>query len=117
VKLIVAGGRDYPLGIEDLQKLSAIEGITELVSGGAKGVDRDAETWAISENIPIKQFKPDWGLYGRAAGPIRNREMAKYADAVALFPGRRGTASMHEIAIKENLTIFDYRDAGQGGHG
>jgi hypothetical protein len=109
MKLIVAGGRDYPLEDDDFDKLSSIDGITELVSGGAKGVDQDAETWATSKNIPIKQFKADWKSYGRAAGPVRNREMAKYADAVVLFPGGKGTASMHKIAVKENLTIFDYR--------
>lgn len=97
------------LGDDDFDKLSSIDGITELVSGGARGVDQYAETWATSKNIPIKQFKPDWKSYGRAAGPVRNREMAKYADAVMLFPGGKGTASMLEIAVKENLTIFDYR--------
>ena len=110
MKIIVAGGRDYRLNKDDLQKLENIEGITELVSGGASGVDSDAEDWATLMNIAIKQFKPNWKQYGRAAGPIRNKEMAKYADAVVLFPGGKGTQSMYSEAVKENIDIYDYRN-------
>jgi len=68
MKVIVAGGRDYRLNKDDLQKLENIEGITELVSGGASGVDSDAKDWAGFKGIATKQFKPDWKQYGRAAG-------------------------------------------------
>jgi hypothetical protein len=63
-------GRDYRLNRDDLLKLENIEGVTELVSGGAPGVDTDAERWADQHEIPIKKFKPDWKQYGRGAGPI-----------------------------------------------
>ena len=52
---------------------------------------------------------PDWEHFGRAAGPIRNKKMAEYADAVILFPGGKGTASMLKEAQKAELTIYDYR--------
>ena len=108
MKLIVAGGRNYRLQPSDIEKLNNVGNVTELVSGGASGVDSDAEAWAISRNIPITKFTPDWKQFGRAAGPIRNKEMAEYADAVVLFPGGKGTASMLKEAQKAELIIYDY---------
>jgi hypothetical protein len=111
MKIIIAGGRDYKLNQDDFQRLENIENISELVSGGAAGVDSDAERWALERNIPIKQFKPNWKQFGRAAGPKRNKEMAKYADAVALFQGGKGTQSMHAEASREGIVIYDFRNA------
>ena len=110
MKIIVAGGRHYRLNKFDLLKLHGIENISELVSGGSRGVDTDAEQWASMLGIPFKQFKPNWKQYGRGAGPIRNKDMAKYADALVLFPGGRGTLSMYNEARKEGLIIYDYRN-------
>jgi len=45
----------------------------------------------------------------QAAGPIRNGTMAHYADAVALFPGGRGTEDMARQSEQKGLEIFDYR--------
>lgn len=109
MKLIIAGGRDYSFSQNDIDRLNAIEGITEVVSGGAPGADSGGEAWATTAGIPVKRFLADWKSYGRAAGPIRNRKMAEYADAVALFPGGRGTASMQKEAAKQNLVVFDWR--------
>jgi predicted Rossmann-fold nucleotide-binding protein len=39
---------------------------------------------------------------------MRNLAMAEYADAVALFPGGKGTASMRELAEKEGILIYDF---------
>ena len=109
MKLIVAGGRSYRLQPSDIEKLNNVANVTELVSGGAPGVDSDAEAWATSRHISITKFIPDWEHFGRAAGPIRNKKMAEYADAVILFPGGKGTASMLKEAQKAELTICDYR--------
>jgi hypothetical protein len=112
MKLIIAGGRDYKFKPEDFNRLSKIHWhdtyVTEVVSGGALGADRGGEMWAAAERIPIKFFRPDWEEYGKAAGPIRNRQMAEYADAVALFPGGRGTESMRIEAKVKGLRIFDF---------
>ena len=107
ITVVVAGGRDYEFTDEDRTRLDALP-IRELVSGGASGADRGGEQWAQSRNIPVKLFPADWKAHGRAAGPIRNRKMAEYADAVVLFPGGRGTASMRKEAEKAGITVYDY---------
>lgn len=109
-KLIIAGGRNYKFTDSDIQKLDDLLPIGEVVSGGAKGADREGELWAKSHGIDIKQFLPDWKAYGKAAGPMRNFDMAEYATAVALFPGGRGTDSMCREAKQAGIDIFDFRD-------
>ncbi len=113
MKLIIAGGRDYQFTSMDYQRLHRIVvdlvHVTEVVSGGASGADQCGEQWAGMLKIPVKVFKPDWDHHGKAAGPIRNREMAKYADSLALFPGGKGTDSMFNEARKAGLKIYDFR--------
>jgi hypothetical protein len=105
--VVIAGGRDYQFTDEDKSKLDALP-IAEVVSGGAKGADQFGEQWAESRGIPVRRFPADWKAHGRAAGPIRNRKMAEYADAVALFPGGRGTESMRKEAEKAGATVYDF---------
>jgi len=111
LKVIIAGGRDYSLKAEDYQFLDQLRpAFAEVVSGACPtGVDRAGEVWARSHNIPVKTFPPDWKTHGRAAGPIRNQAMAEYADAVVLFPGGAGTASMAKLAGLKGLRIWDRR--------
>lgn len=106
MKLIIAGGRNYHLTAEDFNWLDSIPDITEVVSGGCKGADAGGEAWATLRKIPIKRFNADWVKHGKAAGPLRNRQMAQYADAVILFPGGRGTESMYREAISAQLRIY-----------
>ena len=67
---------------------------TEIVSGGAAGIDRYAAQCAQRNGWKLKEFLPDYRCCGRAAPLIRNRQIADYADAViAFWDGRsRGTA-------------------------
>lgn len=110
MKLIIAGGRDHELVADDYKKLLDIPDVDEIVSGGCPtGVDSCGETWASVAALPVKQFPADWKAHGKAAGPIRNRQMAEYADAVALFPGGRGTASMHAEALAAGIVVYDFR--------
>ena len=115
MKLIIAGGRDYKMDLADYMRLEAIHlqfgPITEIVSGGAPVADAEGELWAELSNIPVKKFPAEWKTHGRAAGPIRNELMAQYADAVALFPGGKGTASMHAAAKRARIVIYDFRNA------
>lgn len=106
MKLIIAGGRDYRFTEEDRSFLDALPDISEIVSGRASGADAQGEEWAKTQGLPVAVFKADWKAYGRGAGPLRNIQMADYANALALFPGGCGTASMRYEAEKRGLEIF-----------
>ena len=109
IKLIIAGGRKYQFTQEDIDNLNTIENIDSIVSGGATGADKQGEIYAQHNGIPVDVFTADWKTYGKSAGPRRNRQMAKYADALAVFDGGKGTLSMISEAKKANLVIYDFR--------
>lgn len=113
MKTIIAGSRDgftYSDVVRALADCGFVKDITEVVSGGARGVDRFGEEWAKYNEVPVKQFIPDWDGLGKKAGHVRNREMGDYADAlVALWDGvSKGTKGMIDYAQKKGLKVHVY---------
>ena len=120
MKIIVAGPRDFKNkntvynGISlVLQRLKDTYGVLnnlEIVQGGANGVDALALQYAQENHILYKTFNADWNKYNRAAGPIRNEQMAKYGEVLIAFKNQehptRGTENMIQTASKYNLKIF-----------
>lgn len=112
MKTIIAGPRDYFTYKSLLAALERIDWeITEVVSGCARGVDSMGERWAKEHDIPIKKFPPDWNKYGKKAGFLRNRQMAKYGDALlALWDHQTtGTGDMINAAREEGLIVLVHR--------
>lgn len=61
---------------------------TEIISGGAKGIDTCARNYAISHNIKLTEFLPEFDKYGRAAPIKRNLTIIQNAELViALWDG------------------------------
>lgn len=111
MKVIIAGGRDFvPAQVHFNWLSSVLKSIkaTEIVSGGCSGADKFGERAANHYKLALKVFPADWNTHGKAAGPMRNEEMAKYADACILLPGGRGTADMRTRAINHGLTVIEY---------
>lgn len=67
---------------------------TEILSGGARGVDMQARIWAEARGLPCTELLPDYARYGRAAPIRRNITLVQAADMViAIWDGvSRGTA-------------------------
>ncbi len=82
MKIAIIGSRN--INIEDLREYLS-ENVTEIVSGGAKGVDTCAREYAIKNKIPLTEFLPDYKRYGRGAPLKRNIEIIEYADMVIAF--------------------------------
>lgn len=82
--------------------------ITEVVSGRARGIDTFGEHWAEDHGIPVTPFEADWTKYGRSAGPIRNQQMAAYAEGLlAIWDGQsKGTKNMIETMKKLGKPVF-----------
>ncbi len=75
------------------------DGVEEIVSGGAAGVDRLAAVYAREKGIPLTEFLPDYGRYGRGAPLRRNAEIAAYADGVLAFWDGRSRGTAHALAL------------------
>lgn len=91
---------------------------TEIVSGGNGGVREDGvkigvdlagEWYADYYDIHVRRFNPDWNKHGKAAGPIRNRQMAEYADALLLiWDGQsRGSANMKTEMLRLKKPVYE----------
>lgn len=116
MRVIIAGSRDFgpfrPHGGDPASVAAAVRASgfvpTEVVSGGARGVDAAGEAWASLRGIPVKRFPADWRAHGKAAGPIRNQAMAAYGEAlVAIWDGvSAGTANMIAEARAAGLPVY-----------
>ena len=107
-KVIVAGDRRYTDVSHIKEVMNAywkLYGPYEVISGTAKGVDTTAENIATAAGIKVYRFPADWDKHGKAAGPIRNKQMAEAGDALIAFlaPDSRGTANM--IATAKRLEL------------
>ena len=114
MKVIIAGSRDITDFQLVLPVIERFEGevavISEVVSGGARGVDALGEKWAAMRLTPVRRFPADWGTWGPAAGPMRNRQMAEYASGLVLVhTGGKGSASMKYQAHKLGLKILEVK--------
>ena len=74
----------------------------ELVSGGAIGVDTCVAQYAREKGLKLTEFLPEYGLYGRAAPIVRNKEIVDYADKIIAFwdGSSKGTQSVIKYAEK-----------------
>lgn len=118
-KLIIAGGRDFSnynllrLNLDAiLEKLSENNISLTIICGMAKGADMCGWNWAKNNNIPILEYPANWQLHGKAAGPIRNQEMARVADGlIAFWDGTsRGTSHMINTMkeLKKDVCVIKY---------
>ncbi len=82
MKVAVVGSRG--LHVEDLGRYLPAD-TTEIVSGGAVGVDTSAREYALTHGLLLTEFRPDYSRYGRSAPLRRNRQIVDYADLVLLF--------------------------------
>lgn len=109
MKVAVVGSRS----IKDYQTVKNILNnyeITELISGGAIGIDQLAEQYARLNNIPTTIFPAEWDEYGRAAGMIRNIKIISEADEViAIWDGdSKGTKNSIDQAKRQNKLLHLY---------
>lgn len=116
MKLIIAGSRD----IEDyglLRSLVMKSGFwkkygktIEVVSGMARGVDKIGVDFAKKNGLKCHAMPAEWDKHGKAAGHIRNSQMADVADGLlAVWDGESpGTKGMIQIARSKGLEVKAY---------
>ncbi len=101
IRIVVAGCREY-CNYEEAKKFIDFC-ICEIryrynlifISGNCKGADKLGERYAEENGFLQEYYSAKWDKYGKSAGPIRNREMAKACDiAICFWDGKSaGTKS------------------------
>ena len=114
-RVIVAGSREfwnYVKMRDFLDEWLEPYNVTEIVSGGARGADTLGERYAKRRKYDVRRFRAHWDKYGKAAGIIRNGEMAEYGDRLCAFwDGKsRGTMDMIGKALDRGMPVRYYRE-------
>ena len=107
MKIAIIGSRS--LTNVDISKYLP-ENITEIISGGAKGIDSLAEQYADKNGIAKTIIRPDYKRYKRGAPLKRNKEIVQLADKIiALWDGTsRGTKFTIDCAKRLGKDIDVY---------
>ncbi|MFG6353135.1 MAG: DNA-protecting protein DprA [Oscillospiraceae bacterium] len=110
MKIAVIGSRE--LQVDHLEDYLP-EGVTEIVSGGARGVDSCARDYALQHGLKLTELLPEYEKYGRGAPLRRNITIIEYADHVlAFWDGKsRGTKYVIDNCKKRNISVAVYQPA------
>ena len=100
MKVAVIGSRD--LSEIDIEKYIP-DDVSEIVSGGARGIDTLAKEYAMKKKILYTEFLPQYSRYGRAAPIRRNQEIAEYADMAIAFWNGESKGTEYAIRLFQRL--------------
>jgi hypothetical protein len=123
IRVLVTGGREYADAATVHSRLDWVHaspmsgGIAVVIHGACtdpptgrlRGADRWADEWARAHGVPVEAYPAEWGTYGKAAGPIRNRRMLVQGnpELVLAFPGGTGTAHMVKLARQAGVPVVE----------
>ena len=104
MKVAIIGSRG--LTVKDIESYLP-DGVTEIISGGARGIDACAKEYAASRGITYTEFKPDYARYKRGAPLKRNLKIIDYADEIiAFWDGvSRGTKYTIDACYAQNKKV------------
>jgi hypothetical protein len=113
MRILICGARDFdePKAIEAL--IDALPLDTVIIHGCADGADSMAGAFAKRRGMKVLEFPARWDIHGRAAGPIRNKEMlvdGKPDKVYAFYRNKiasRGTRNMVMQAMKAGVPVWE----------
>ena len=111
MKIAIVGSRSITAPIPEK---CIPENTTEIISGGAVGIDTAAREYAYTHNIFLTDILPEYDLYGRTAPLIRNDLIISLADKVIIFwdGTSKGTDYIVKKCKKTNkpFDLYLYKD-------
>lgn len=110
MKVAVIGSRTFK-DYDRAKRILDLYPITVIVSGGAKGADSIGEKYADERGLKKEIYKPDWDLFGKKAGFLRNTTIIENSDMIfAFWDGKsNGTKDSLDKAQKlKKTTLIAY---------
>jgi hypothetical protein len=103
IRIAIVGSRDYPDMKQVRDYVDTLCDDVIVISGGARGVDRIAETQARQRGLRVKIYHAEWERFGKSAGYRRNADIVANSDmVVAFWDGHsRGTAHTIKLAKRD----------------
>ena len=107
MKVAVIGSRG--LCVEHLEDYLPKD-TTEIISGGARGVDASAKEYAQRHGLKLTEYLQEYDRYGRSAPLKRNITIIENADIVLAFwdGASRGTKHVIDNCKKRNIPVEIY---------
>lgn len=107
MKVAVIGSR--AIKVNNLEKYLPAN-VTEIISGGACGVDTSAKEYALSHGLILTEYLPEYDKYGRSAPLKRNITIIEKSDLVlAFWDGiSHGTKFVIDNCKKMNVPVMVY---------
>jgi hypothetical protein len=118
MRLLICGDRNWKNKELILNVIRAIRPKPKVViCGGASGADTLAKEVALELGIPVKEFMANWAQFGKAAGPMRNKQMLQEGKPTYVIAfhddikNSKGTAHMLYISkyYKIRTTLYTTR--------
>ncbi len=107
IRLAIVGGRDYTdypnfkaIVSKHIEKIGIPD---EIISGGARGVDKFAEIYAAEVGISMVILKPEWDKHGKIAGLIRNTDIIERSTHVLALPTSKSRGTYDSIRKANDL--------------
>lgn len=109
IKVLICGDRNWNNFklIEDF--ILTLPKDTTIIEGNCRGADKISGFLARKHGLKVITVPAEWTLYGKRAGPIRNKEMINMfnPDLVVAFHNHiedsKGTKNMMEQTIKAKI--------------
>ena len=100
--VLITGSRDWD-DVETIrEELAKLPSDAIIVHGGARGADLIAGSIWKSRGGKVIETKADWERFGKAAGPIRNKQMLDefpLAYALAFRKGLSSKGTQHMVSL------------------
>ena len=113
MKVLICGDRNWRDYTAIKQYVSSLPPNTVIIEGDARGADQLAGLAAKEQGLPTEIYPAQWAIYGRAAGPIRNKQMLDEGkpDLVVYFhldlDSSKGTKDMVTRATKAGIPVIN----------
>jgi hypothetical protein len=109
--VLICGDRRWTDWVTIWRFIEGLSQSTVILEGGCSGADRIANRLAMALARPVITDEAEWGKYGFAAGPIRNRKMLDRGPSLVVafhnnINKSRGTKNCIEEARRRGIPVW-----------
>lgn len=76
-----------------------------IIVGDCRGIDSFIRKICVEKEIEVKVKYADWKKYGKAAGPLRNKEICNEIDRLLAFPSQQSVGTIQCINTAKQMKI------------